>query len=129
MGHNCKYNGGNNQNPNVAKFLQNKEVIEICPELLAGMPVPRACAEIVNGRIVESNGRDVDGDYRRAVALALEQIKDEEIDLVILQSRSPTCGVKHIYDGSFTGTIMEGQGIFAKALLEMGYMVMDSEEF
>jgi len=129
LGHNCKYNGGNNLNQKVVEFLHDQEVIEICPELLAGMSVPRACAEIVNGRVMDSNGHDVDEDYRRSVVLALEQIKDQKIDLVILQSRSPTCGVKHIYDGSFTGSIIKGQGLFAKALIQAGYKVMDSEEF
>ena len=52
-----------------------------------------------------------------------------QIDLVILQSRSPTCAVKNIYDGSFTGKLIKGQGLFAQALIDAGYKVLDSEDF
>ena len=61
--------------------------------------------------------------------LALNEIRSMEIDLVILQSRSPTCAVKNIYDGSFTGKLIKGQGLFAQALIEAGYKVLDSEDF
>lgn len=127
-GCNCKYNGGNNLNKKVVEFLKNKEIIEICPEMLAGMSTPRASAEIVGGCITECNGKNVHKDYERGVKLALEKIKNENIDLAILQSRSPTCGVNHIYDGSFTGKLIKGQGIFAKALIDNGYKVIDAED-
>lgn len=64
MGKNCKYNGGNNLNPKVVEFLKDKEVIEICPELLANMPTPRPSAEIVNGIVMDINGNIVDEEYR-----------------------------------------------------------------
>ena len=129
MGKNCKYNGGNNLNPKVVEFLKDKEVIAICPELLANMPTPRPSAEIVNGIVMDINGNIVDEEYRHAVQLALNEIRSMEIDLVILQSRSPTCAVKNIYDGSFTGKLIKGQGLFAQALIEAGYKVLDSEDF
>lgn len=129
LGRNCKYNGGNNLNSNVIKFLKDKEVVEICPELLANMPIPRPSAELVKGIVTDIYGNNVDDSYQHASQLALEKIKDIEIDLVILQSRSPTCGVNQIYDGSFTNKLIEGQGLFAKALIQAGYKVLDSEEF
>ena len=129
LGRNCKYNGGNNLNSNVIKFLKDKEVVEICPELLANMPIPRPSAELVKGIVTDIYGNNVDDGYQHASQLALEKIKDIEIDLVILQSRSPTCGVNQIYDGSFTNKLIEGQGLFAKALIQAGYKVLDSEEF
>ena len=106
----------------------DKEVISICPEVLAGMKIPRSCAEIVDGRVVDENGNDVSLEYDKAVAVALSKIQNEEIDLVILQSRSPTCGVNQIYDGSFTGKLIPGMGLFAKALKQRGYNVIDVEE-
>ena len=121
MGENCKYNGKNNKNSAAIHFLKDKEVISICPEVLAGMETPRPCAEIVNGRVVDENGNDVSLEYNKAVAVALSKIQNEEIDLVILQSRSPTCGVNQIYDGSFTGKLVSGMGLFAKALKQKGY--------
>lgn len=127
MGENCKYNGKNNKNSAAIHFLKDKEVISICPEVLAGMETPRPCAEIVNGRVVDENGNDVSLEYNKAVAVALSKIQNEEIDLVILQSRSPTCGVNQIYDGSFTGKLVSGMGLFAKALKQKGYHVIDVE--
>lgn len=128
MGSNCKYNGKNNVNIRAINFLKDKEVISICPEVLAGMKIPRSCAEIVDGRVVDENGNDVSLEYDKAVAVALSKIQNEEIDLVILQSRSPTCGVNQIYDGSFTGKLIPGMGLFAKALKQRGYNVIDVEE-
>ena len=75
-------------NPKVVEFLKDKEVIEICPELLANMPTPRPSAEIVNGIVMDINGNIVDEEYRHAVQLALNELRSMEIDLVILQSRS-----------------------------------------
>ena len=128
MGVNCKYNGKNNENIAAMNFLKDKEVISICPEVLADMKIPRSCAEIVDGRVVDENGNDVSLEYNKAVAVALSKIQNEEIDLVILQSRSPTCGVNQIYDGSFTGKLIPGMGLFAKALKQRGYNVIDVEE-
>lgn len=128
IGHNCKYNGSNNLSLAAIGFLKDKEIIEICPEMLAGMSIPRATAEIVNGCVTDCNGRNVHKDYEKGVRLALEKIKEQNIDLVILQSRSPTCGVNEIYDGSFTGNLIKGKGIFAKALISNGYKVIDSED-
>ena len=128
MGVNCKYNGKNNENIAAMNFLKDKEVISICPEVLAGMKIPRSCAEIVDGRVVDENGNYVSLEYNKAVAVALSKIQNEEIDLVILQSRSPTCGVNQIYDGSFTGKLISGMGFFAKALKQRGYNVIDVEE-
>lgn len=128
MGVNCKYNGKNNKNAAVVNFVKDKEVITICPELLAGMEIPRPCAEIVNGVVMDEKGNNVDSEYHKAAATALLKIQKEEIDLAILQSRSPTCGVNQIYDGSFTGKLIPGTGLFAKALKQRGYQVIDAEE-
>lgn len=127
-GCNCKYNGGNNLNSKVVDFLKDKEIIEICPEMLVGMSIPRASAEIVEGCVTESNGRNVHKEYKRGVELALETIKNENIDLAILQSRSPTCGVNQIYDGNFSGKLIKGKGLFAEELIKNGYKVIDSED-
>jgi len=129
MGCNCKYNGGNNRNEEVIAYCRDKEVVQICPELLANIGTPRPCAEIVDGVIMDEQGKNVDSVYKNAVELALSQIEKENIDLAILQSRSPTCGVNQIYDGTFSGNLIEGHGIFAKELIKRGYKVMDIEDF
>lgn len=129
IGVNCKYNGKNNFNSALAEFLKGKEVIQICPEMLVNMPIPRPCAEIVNGEVWDELGNNVDSDYRKAVTTALEKINEQDIDFAVLQSRSPTCGVNQIYDGTFTGKLISGHGLFAQALIDMGYTVKDSEDF
>ena len=116
MGVDCKYNGKNNKNLAAINYLKDKEIICICPEQLAGMTTP------------DENGNDVDLEYKRAVSMALSKIQHEDIELAILQSRSPTCGVNQIYDGSFTGKLISGMGLFAKALKERGIKVIDVEE-
>ena len=128
IGCDCKYNGKNNRNEAVVEYLRDKDVVPICPEVLGNMGTPRPCAEIVDGVVMNEHGRNVDAEFRNAVALALEIIKDEEIDLVILQSRSPTCGVNQIYDGTFSGKLIAGQGLFAQALIHRGYTVVDAED-
>lgn len=128
VGRNCKYNSDNNYSQCVVDFLKDKEVIEVCPEMLAGLGVPRSPAEISGGLVINRDGRNVDKEFREGVARALEAIRGEDIDLVILQSRSPTCGFNMIYDGSFTGRLIKGRGLFASALTELGYKVIDAED-
>ena len=70
----------------------------------------------------------VDGAIRDAVAQILEQVKHEDIECAILKARSPTCGVHQVYDGTFTGTLVDGSGVLAQALLDAGYTVLDNED-
>ena len=77
MGENCKYNGKNNKNSAAIHFLKDKEVISICPEVLAGMETPRPCAEIVNGRVVDENGNDVNAEKAKTET-AKNEVKVKE---------------------------------------------------
>ena len=128
LGENCKYSGGNNFDPKVMAFLEGREVIPVCPEALAGLGIPRTPMEIKNGILVDRDGNVPDARVRAAVAQILDQLKKEDVECVVLKSRSPTCGVHHIYDGTFTGTVVSGSGVLAQALLDAGYQVMDNED-
>lgn len=128
LGENCKYNGGNNACPAVLEYLRDKEVIPVCPEVLAGLGTPRVPIEISGERMVTREGKDVTAALSGAVADILTQLAKEDVECVILKSRSPTCGVKQVYDGSFTGTLVDGMGVLARALKEAGYRVIDSED-
>jgi uncharacterized protein YbbK (DUF523 family) len=128
LGRNCKYNGGNNRCPRVEHFVADKEIREVCPEMMAGLGTPRTPIEIVNGVLVDKNGRNVDAALREAAARALELAEKEQIDLAILQSRSPTCGVNQVYDGTFSGRLIPGQGVFARMLMDAGFAVRDAED-
>lgn len=128
LGENCKYNGGNNYNAAVAEFVKDKDVLPICPEMMAGMGCPRTPIEIVDGVLMDRDGNNVDAAMREAVAKAMERIRKEEIQCAILQSRSPTCGVNQIYDGSFSGKLIPGSGVLTQALKDEGYQVIDAED-
>lgn len=128
LGENCKYNGGNNYNPRVVEFLKGKEVISICPEIMAGMGCPRNPIEIVDGVLTDCHGKNVDSLIRKSVMEIMERIRDEEIQCAVLQSRSPTCGVNQVYDGTFSGKLIPGSGVFAKSLMDAGYLVIDVED-
>lgn len=128
LGENCKYNGGNNFCPAVAAYVRGREVVKICPEMLAGLGCPRTPMEIVDGALRNRDGENVDAPVRQAVAQALERLRQEEIQCAILKARSPTCGIHQIYDGSFSGTRVPGSGVFAQALLDAGYSVLDEED-
>lgn len=128
LGRNCKYNGGNNYNAKVAEFLKDKDVIEICPEVLAGMGIPRTPIEIVDGILMDRDGNNVNAQLRAAVEKAMAEIRDLEIDCAVLQPRSPTCGVNQVYDGTFSGKLVSGSGVFARTLRDAGYTVIDGED-
>ena len=128
LGQNCKYNGGNNRNEEVLRFLEGKEIIPICPEVAGGLPTPRVPVELVGRVAVNRDGINVDEEFRLGVERTLQQLDKEEIEMVILQPRSPSCGVKQIYDGTFSGNLVEGQGMLAKALVEKGYRVVEAGE-
>lgn len=128
LGENCKYNGGNNFSEKVMKFIEGHEVIPVCPEVMGGLPTPRTPSEIVNGVVTMADGRVVDEEFRKGARIGLQLARENEVDLVILQSRSPSCGVKQIYDGTFSGKKMAGQGVFAKLLSENGFRILDVED-
>ena len=128
LGENCKYNGGNNYAPHVAAFAEGHAVTAVCPERLAGLGIPRTPMELVNGVLRNRAGEDVDAPVRHAAeALAAEAVA-QGIDCAVLQSRSPSCGVNQVYDGSFSGRLIPGMGVFAAALKEAGIRVIDAED-
>lgn len=128
LGKNCKYNGGNNLNQGVLDFVEGHEVIGVCPEQLGGLSTPRLPAEIVDGVVTNKEGVSVDAEFRKGAQSALAAALKNKVDLAILQSRSPSCGVKEIYDGSFSGKKIKGQGVFAKLLSAHGIKVLDAED-
>ena len=126
LGRNCKYNGGNNFDPKVAEFVSGREVIAVCPEEVLGMP--RVPMEIVEGVLINRNGEMVDDIVRGQVERILEQLRDEDVECCVLKSRSPTCGVRQVYDGTFSGKLVDGMGVLARALGDAGYRCVDAED-
>ena len=127
-GENCKYNGGNNRNEKILQLMAENEVVKVCPEQMGGLPTPRVPAEIRDGVVTAKDGRIVDAEFRAGAAKCLETAVKEQPDLIILQSRSPSCGVKERYDGSFSGKLTKGAGVTAQQLMENGFRVIDVED-
>lgn len=129
LGENCKYNGKNNYNERIIEYLKDKEVYPICPEVLGGLSTPRDPAEIKDGVVMTKSGVSVDKEYHRGAELALKVLLDNHVEVAILQSRSPSCGVNQIYDGNFTKKLIDGAGVTAKLLKENGIKTIDSDSF
>lgn len=135
LGENCKYSGGNNRCDRLIERLSERpdiEVIPVCPEVAGGLPTPRPPAEIVDGEVVNNQGVSVDAEYRAGIAAEMERltsmINTGEVAAAVLQSRSPSCGVHEVYDGTFTGRLIPGQGLFAEALAQAGVMLVDAAD-
>ena len=127
-GVNCKYNGGNNRNEKVLKLMEGNDVITVCPEELGGLPTPRTPSEIRDGVVMTKDGRNVDAEFWAGACRCLEIAEKEQPDLIVLQSRSPSCGVNRRYDGSFSGKLTEGSGVTAELLIKHGFHVTDAED-
>ena len=127
-GENCKYNGGNNRNEKVLQLMAENEVLTVCPEQMGGLPAPRIPAEIRGGVVTARDGRVVDAQFRAGAAKCLEVAKREQPDLIVLQSRSPSCGVKQRYDGTFSGKLVNGAGVTAQLLMDNGFRCIDVED-
>ncbi len=128
LGQRCKYNGGDNYSEELAAFLEGHEVVPVCPELVGGLSVPRRPCEIFGGSVVNDRGENVDEAFRRGAAFCLQKALDEGIELAVLQPRSPSCGVRQIYDGTFSRKLVEGSGVFAGLLLENGFRVVEPDD-
>ncbi len=126
MGRNCKYSGGNNYNPAVVELSQSHELVEVCPEVMAGLPIPRTPIELVGGVLMDKLGQNVDEALRQAVDRAVRLALSAGVELAILQPRSPTCGVEQVYDGTFSGRLIPGIGVFAQKLRDAGIPVVDA---
>ena len=128
LGENCKWDGGNNRNERVIALCAGREVIPVCPEIAGGLPVPRQPSEIRNGRVTARDGTDVDAAFRDGAARCLAQCEGRQIECAVLKARSPSCGKGSVYDGSFNGTLVPGDGVFAAMMQARGIPVFTEEE-
>ena len=131
VGVNCKYSGGNNALPPelLAALEEKYRLVPICPERDGGLPTPRLPSERKGKRVLNRAGEDVTEAFRRGAQLALETARREGCRLALLKERSPSCGSGEIYDGSFSGTLIPGDGVAAALLKEHGIAVFGETEF
>lgn len=128
-GVNCKYDGGNNGNDKIIELAKNNDVIFVCPEQLGGLPTPRIGAERLGDKVVNKKGEDVTKEFYKGAEEVSNLAKKLNIKKAILKSRSPSCGVNNIYDGTFTHTLIERDGVTAELLRKNGIEVISSDEF
>ncbi|MBR0199275.1 MAG: DUF523 domain-containing protein [Oscillospiraceae bacterium] len=131
LGTNCKYNGGNNALPpeKLAALEERYRLVPVCPEQAGGLPTPRLPSECRGEQVVNRAGEDVTEAFRRGAELALETALREDCRLALLKERSPSCGSGRIYDGSFTATVIPGDGVTAEMLKKSGITVYSETEF
>lgn len=122
LGEKCRYNGSDALTQSVVDFIQGMDVISFCPELLGGMETPREPAEIKvkdsERRVITASGEDVTNYFRKGAEKSLKLAKECDAELVILKSKSPSCGVHNIYDGNFCGRTIPGRGLTGEILLK-----------
>ena len=126
LGVDCKYSGGNNRIPDekLERLKTEYELIPLCPEAYGGMTTPRAPSERVGDKVVSKCGSDVTEQYKKGAEAALYLAKLFDVKLAILKENSPSCGSGTIYDGTFTGTLVPGDGVTAELLKKHGIAVM-----
>ncbi len=131
VGLNCKYNGENNFNKEIFDMVKKGEAIFVCPEQLGGLSTPRVPAEIkyINGKrcVITKDGKDVTNEYEKGALETLNLMKKLGITKAILKANSPSCGCGMIYDGTFTGKKIIGNGITTQLLLDNGIEVINEK--
>jgi uncharacterized protein YbbK (DUF523 family) len=124
----CRYNGGSKPSEAVIRLVAEGQAIPVCPEQLGGLTTPRLPAEIVGGKVIRKDGVDVTEAFQRGAREALELARLVGAKTAILKARSPSCGSGKIYDGSFTGRLVEGDGVFTGLCKKEGIEVRTEEE-
>lgn len=129
----CRYDGRARLSPEVSELARRVEdaggtVIDVCPEVAGGLPTPREPAEIKGTRILTATGTDVTEAFcRGAKAALLNVLEHSSVPLAVLCARSPSCGSGYVYDGTHTGRLVAGDGVFCRLLKERGVAVADEK--
>ncbi len=137
LGKNCKYSGKSNKNSKLISILHNSKLIPVCPEELGGLPTPRTPAEIIKGngidvlngkaRILNRNGNDITENFLKGAKAVKDIVQGDSITLAIMKEGSPSCGVKEIYDGTFSGKKIAGIGVCTALLKDLGITVISEK--
>lgn len=118
LGENCKYNGGNNKCDDIIALAEKFEIIPVCPECFGGLPIPRVPSEIRDGRVYSKTGEDLTEAFLSGAEQTLYIAKEANAPCAVLKENSPSCGFGKIYDGTFSGNKIDGNGITAQLLYD-----------
>ena len=125
----CNHRGLGNKSEALVELGRRRRLVAVCPEAEGGLPTPRPAAEIQpDGRVRTAAGNDVTGAYKRGAAAAVDLARTMGISEAVLKARSPSCGCHEVYDGTFSGRAVAGEGLTACALREAGVSVRSEED-
>ncbi len=129
LGEACRYDGRSSEHRKLLDLLSDKHLIPVCPEVEGGLSVPRPPAEIKGDKVLRESGEDVTRQFVMGAELCRDKGMAEHASQAILKSRSPACGCGQVYDGSFTGTLIDGDGIFTQHLKSVGITCISDEDY
>ena len=127
LGAPVRYDGGSKPNAAVLELAEKVEVVRVCPESASGLPVPRPPAERREGRVWLRDGTDVTEDFLRGAERCVGPVLRSGAPLAVLKAKSPSCGHHVIYDGTYSGSLVAGDGVFASRLEKEGVCVVTEE--
>lgn len=130
LGFACKYCGGSNKlsEEQLDVLREQFRLIPVCPETAGGLPTPRSPSERLGERVISKQGEDVTAQYQKGAETALWLARHYGCTAALLKEKSPSCGSGMIYDGSFTGTLVPGDGVAAQKLKEEGRIVFGESD-
>ena len=131
VGENVKYNGGNNLIPDLKTLKEKFELFLVCPEVLGGMAIPRVPSEIISFeplKVENKIGEDVTDFFENGAKIVLNICKKYNIKVALLKSNSPSCGNKTVYDGTFSGKLIDKMGITTNLLVQNNIKVFNEYE-
>lgn len=127
-GMHCRYDGGEKSNEEVLRLVAEGKAIPLCPEQLGGLTTPRLPCEIIKGRVIRKDGVDVTAEFERGARDSLTLTKLAGANEAILKAKSPSCGIGRVYDGSFSGKVVPGDGVFAALCRQEGITLRTEED-
>lgn len=128
VGDKVRYDGKGKFVPNVHDLKEHFELVLVCPEFAALNKAPRLKMEVVNGRIIDEDGKDHTESLNTSIDEIVRLCKYLGITVAVLKARSPSCGNKEIYDGTFSKKLIDGQGLLVRALSKAGIFVYNEDE-
>lgn len=128
LGINCKYSGGNNLNEKVLDYIKDYEVIPVCPEIMGGLSTPRPPSERIGDKVLNNQGIDVTNEYTKGANETLKLAKLFNVKKALLKAKSPSCGKGQIYDGTFKGVLVTGNGVTVELLESNGIEVITEQD-
>ena len=125
LGERCTWRGDSNALPEetIARLRKACRRVAVCPEVQGGLSTPRQPSEIAAGRVVAKSGEDVTAQFEAGAALALAEAQAARCKFALLKEKSPSCGCGFVYDGTFSGALVPGNGVAAQMMLDAGIEV------